>query len=90
MLYGVIILVKIGKYRGFCVYRRPYLVWSPVTVVVVVPLYKVPVWCAPGNETGTIAATGTIYSARYYGGPWLTGPNIVSKNGKMYKFLCIP
>ena len=23
-------LVKIAKYIGFCVYRRPYLLWSPV------------------------------------------------------------
>ena len=23
-------LVKIGKYIGFCVYRRSYLLWSPV------------------------------------------------------------
>ena len=25
-------LVKIAKYTGFCVYRRPYLIWSPVIV----------------------------------------------------------
>ena len=23
-------LVKIGKHVDFCVYRRPYLIWSPV------------------------------------------------------------
>ena len=23
-------MVKIAKYRGFCVYRRSYLIWSPV------------------------------------------------------------
>ena len=25
-------LVKIGKYIGFCLYRRSYLLWSPVIV----------------------------------------------------------
>ena len=25
-------LVKIGEYIGFCVYRRSYLLWSPVIV----------------------------------------------------------
>ena len=25
-------LVKIGKYIGFCVYRRSYLLWSPVII----------------------------------------------------------
>ena len=25
-------LVNVGKYIGFCVYRRPYLLWSPVIV----------------------------------------------------------
>ena len=26
----------------------------------------------------------------YYGEPWLIGPNIVGKNGIIYRFLCIP
>ena len=26
----------------------------------------------------------------YHGGPQLIGPNIVSKNGQIYRFLCIP
>ena len=25
-------MVEIGKYIGFCVYRRSYLIWSPVVV----------------------------------------------------------
>ena len=29
-----ILLVKIGKYIGFCVYRRSYLLWSPVIMPV--------------------------------------------------------
>ena len=29
-------LVKIGKYIGFCVYRRSYLLWPPEVVVAVV------------------------------------------------------
>ena len=28
-----ILLVKIATYIGFCVYRRSYLIWSPVIVV---------------------------------------------------------
>ena len=31
--YDQILLVKIGKYIGFCVYRRSYLLWSPVIAV---------------------------------------------------------
>ena len=26
----LILLVKVAKYIGFCVYRRSYLIWSPV------------------------------------------------------------
>ena len=26
----LLLLVKIGNYIGFCVYRRSYLLWSPV------------------------------------------------------------
>ena len=28
--YDQILCVKIGKYVDFCVYRRSYLLWSPV------------------------------------------------------------
>ena len=31
--------MKIGKYIGFCVYRRSYLLWSPVIIV-----------CDPGSD----------------------------------------
>ena len=31
--YNQISLVKIAIYVGFCVYRRPYLIWSPVIIV---------------------------------------------------------
>jgi len=34
-----ILLVKIGKCIGFCVYRRSYLLWSPI----IVPLIHAPI-----------------------------------------------
>ena len=37
---GQILLLKISKYGGFCVYRKSYLIWS---LVIVFPLYTVPV-----------------------------------------------
>ena len=45
---------------------------------------------AKKREENSIEWDGKYENIHSTGGPWLVGPNIVVKNGKIYRFLCIP
>ena len=60
-------LVKIAKYIGFCVYRRSYLLWSPVIVGLASNFNGLThSFAAGGDDRAGGFRTNCTYSTYYY------------------------
>ena len=51
-------MVKIAKYKGFCVYRRSYLIWPPVILIFTARN----VWISPRSDAAAGGGYQPIWS----------------------------